>query len=118
MFNTEQTEEDPFLADNTTLPTSSAIDNQSRFVLQTVPRNRNSISLNVNPNINPFGNNTFSNTNNNNNQRQILTSESTATNSPMTSPNMGKNPTRSNSQKSVTRYSEMKSRTILRHGPV
>ena len=93
----EQSEGDTFLAEQTTLPTS-ALDNQSRFVLQTVPRNRNSVSCNVNPNLN-----------NNNNQsvrqRGQQRSDSSIPNSP--------NGIRSSSERSITKLPRGMSTTVL-----
>lgn len=102
----EQSEEDTFQAEQTTLPLSALDNQQSRFVLQQVPRNRNSLSCNP----------TVGNSNNNNNRRSQVMSESenrfdnggTVVKSASSGVTV-----RSNSQKSITKLPRGMSTTQL-----
>ena len=103
----EQSEDnDTFIAEQTTLPLSTLDNQQSRFVLQQVPRNRNSLSCNP----------TVGNSNNNNNRRSQVMSESenrfdnggTVVRSASSGVTV-----RSNSQKSVTKLPRGMSTTQL-----
>ena len=99
IFN-QASEEDAFLAEQSTLPVSAFDNNQSRFVLQQVSRNRNAMSENVN--------------NNNNSVRRREMSDGGGPTSPKRSDGVRRaESVRSGSQKSVTKLPRGMSTTVL-----